>query len=313
MGQLDRANVETPRFADREALGRFLDYEVPEEDTNVRKRGRDAIWLEASPLTYSASGPLEGCVVLKRLAERRERKDAKAAAERAQQAEAARSTRIAELRGAVAGLEDSIEFYADVEQAFDEVSGEAPIVTKKGEEVVLIASGVALVEVRRGKATYSGGSRGISVRVAKGVSYRVGAHQGTVQAAPEQPTIIDTGEFVVTNRRAVFVGDKHTREFQWSKLLACNDYAHSGRILFMLPVENRQRVSGIAAMPENATLLDQRIKFGLAMYQDRRDAFIDGLREEAETARSELGELEQDRVGGRGLSSHMPKSNRKNA
>lgn len=234
-------------------------------------------------------------MVLKRMAERRERKAAEAAEKNALQAAAARQGRIADTQAALSEIEDAIEFYANVEDAFDEVNDDVPIVTKRGEEVVLIVSGVALVEVRRGKATYSGGSRGVSVRVAKGVSFRMGAHRGTMQPAPERPTIIDSGEFVVTNKRAVFVGDKHTRQFEWAKLLACNDYADSGNVLFMLPVENRQRVSGVAVSPENAPLLDQRIKFGLAMHLDRRDAFIDGLREEAESARAELRELEQAR------------------
>ena len=250
------------------------------------------LWSGKALLAYSRPCSAKGIVMRKRLAERRERKEQEREQGRQQQADAATRERIAELRESVDEIEDSIAFYSDIENAFDEISDEAPIVTKKGEEVILIAQGLALVEVRRGKATYSGGSRGVSVRVAKGVSLRVGSHRGTMQPAPEKPTIIDSGDFVVTNKRAVFVGDKHTRAFEWSKILACNEYAHDGHVLFMLPVENRQRVSGVAALPVGAEILDERIKFGIAMFQDRRDDFIDGLQVQADRERVELEELE---------------------
>jgi len=57
--------------------------------------------------------------------------------------------------------------------------------------------------------------------------------------------------------------------------------SHSMSSRSSLPVSNRQRVSGIRVLAQNAYQMDcihQRIRFGLALHQDRSDGFIQAMR-----------------------------------
>tara|TARA_Y100000768_G_scaffold376411_1_gene348430 strand:+ start:107 stop:883 length:777 start_codon:yes stop_codon:yes gene_type:complete len=158
---------------------------------------------------------------------------------------------------------------------------ESPIVTKQGEELLLVVEGAALVETRRQRGSYQGGSQGLSLRVAKGVSYRVAGYRGTYEPGPEEPTVIDTGVFVVSNTRAVFTGSKQNREFHWSKLIAFTvETIGKERLVINLPVSNRQKVSGIGADTETIETIQERIAFGISLMQGKEDAFIQNLRDQ---------------------------------
>ena len=119
-----------------------------------------------------------------------------------------------------AALESEIEEYRPYEDWVDEFDMDCPIITRRGEEVLLIARGAFLTETRRGRRTsYRGRSHGMSIRIMKGAYYRPSAHSGSVEQAPEQTEVIDSldghGVFVVTNQRGVSRGNLHTREFRW--------------------------------------------------------------------------------------------------
>ena len=74
---------------------------------------------------------------------------------------------------------------------------------------------------RREAGHWEGRSQGVSVRVpgTKSMRYRVGASHGTYVQGVERPTPIDTGQFVITDQRAAFLGEKQTREWSWDKLI----------------------------------------------------------------------------------------------
>ena len=187
-----------------------------------------------------------------------------------------------------AALESEIEACRSYEDLADEFDPDCPIVTKRGEEVLLIGRGAALVETRRApKTRYGGHSHGLSVRVTKGVYYRPSVHRGTIEAAPEETAVIDgedgDGVFVATNKRGVFRGSLHTREFRWDKLVSATPELVGRYYAVMMPVENRQRVSGVlVGSDSDADFVLRRIMFGVALHQDRGDAFI--ARMEAELA-----------------------------
>ena len=182
-------------------------------------------------------------------------------------------------------LEAEIEACRSYEALADETDFDCPIVTKRGEELLLIAHGARLTETRRGKTSYRGGSHGLSIRVAKGVYYRPSVHRGSIEPAPEQTRVIDgddgDGVFVVTNQRAVFRGNLHTREFRWDKLVSATPEQFGDSYVIMMPVENRQRVSGIwVGGDEEADFVLRRVMFGVSLYQDRGDAFIERMQNE---------------------------------
>ena len=184
----------------------------------------------------------------------------------------------------IARLRRWIPLYADYQSLCDEHSEQDLLITKKNEEIIGFFEGVTLTETRRTKGKYQGGSRGVSVRVMKGVTYRVGAHKGSFVPGPEKITAIDSGgTLVVSNLRAVYVGGKHTREFRWDKLIAFSTETEDDHLVFLLPVENRQKVSGIA-VPGSAvdaiSWVDERMKLAMAIHQDRLDEFLQGMQED---------------------------------
>lgn len=79
------------------------------------------------------------------------------------------------------------------------VGGTGEPILKKG-EIVHFASEANLKEIRTVGLGYTGGSHGVSIRIAKGVSYRVGAHRGHIE---KEDRLVDTsyGVLIITNKR----------------------------------------------------------------------------------------------------------------
>lgn len=182
-----------------------------------------------------------------------------------------------------AELADEIEAFRSYEDLADETDPECPIVTKRGEELLLVCHGPMLTETRRApKARYGGHSHGLSIKIAKGVYYRPSVHRGSITQAPEETRVIDgndgEGVLVVSNLRAVFRGNLHTREFRWDKLVSVSPEQIGSAWVLMMPVENRQRVSGVYVGTSSAAdYVMRRILFGIALHQDRGDEFLTRL------------------------------------
>ena len=153
------------------------------------------------------------------------------------------------------------------------------IVLKKAEVAYFSIQGAALIEPRRAPGQWSGGSHGVSFRVAKGVSYRVGASRGTFTQGAERPTVIDTGLFVVTNQRCLFVGTKRTTEWLYSKLIG---FSLDGHATAIFNVSNRQKASGVFYGSTVEHICDIVIAASIAQFQG------------ADTHASLLAELDAD-------------------
>lgn len=78
-----------------------------------------------------------------------------------------------------------------------------------------------LLEVKVVGRRYEGGSSGVSVRVAKGVSFRVGNHRGRVVSEKEL-VAVSSGNFIITNKRLVFSGAAKSFEIKLEKILNIN-------------------------------------------------------------------------------------------
>lgn len=165
----------------------------------------------------------------------------------------------------------------------DEMSGahqEVPVLLHVDERAFLIARGVALIEPRRGASHYEGGTSGVSIRIAKGVRYRVGQNRGTLVQGTEQPVAIDTGSFTVTNRRAVFQGSKDTREWDFRKLIGIT---HDPVLPWTsLQVSNRQKVSGVLYDQKISPNVRFRLTLALAHFQDQVPQLILDLQQQRE-------------------------------
>ena len=132
------------------------------------------------------------------------------------------------------------------------------------------------------------------------MTLRTSGHRGTFVQGPEQvTTICNGGVLAVTNMRAVYKGSLYSREFLWDKLLSHDLEGTPVGIVCQMPVENRQKTSGISvgSNRQAAWMLQSRVAFGLAMRNERVDSHLAGLREtKAELAR-EITEAEE-RIAG---------------
>jgi len=111
-----------------------------------------------------------------------------------------------------------------LEKEFDEVLDEfvegkysksfpSNLLLKKNERLIFDCPEIQLCEDRIVKS--GGGYMGFSVRMMKGVSMRFGGFQGGVE---KQVSPIDEGNFILTNKRIVFVGEKKSVEFPLTHL-----------------------------------------------------------------------------------------------
>jgi hypothetical protein len=85
----------------------------------------------------------------------------------------------------------------------------------------------------------------VSIRIAKGLSYRVGSNRGQLVRNQEQLQVIDNGDATFTNQRVVFGGQSQTREWAFDKLVDFNAGDNGTQV--MISVSNRQKVSGLHA------------------------------------------------------------------
>ncbi|MDD5451975.1 MAG: hypothetical protein PHT49_08795 [Desulfovibrionales bacterium] len=70
---------------------------------------------------------------------------------------------------------------------------------------------------------YEDGSHGVSIRIAKGLSYRIGAHRGHIVSDTAIVTV-SLGQFVLTSKRAIFRGDKKSFNIKLDKILDLEFY-----------------------------------------------------------------------------------------
>lgn len=86
-----------------------------------------------------------------------------------------------------------------------------------------------LLEERVVGRRYEGGSRGVSLRIMKGVSYRIGGSRGHI-VTDKAVVPVSTGQLVITNKRIIFRGDAKSFSFKLDKLLETNFYADGVRL-----------------------------------------------------------------------------------
>lgn len=106
-----------------------------------------------------------------------------------------------------------------------DVSG---LVLQRG-EVAHWAEPAAILEERVVSREYVGGSHGVSFRIAKGVSYRVGAQRGRM-VSKTAVVPVSRGALVLTNKRVVFAGDRKSFSHPWARILALNLFEDGAQI-----------------------------------------------------------------------------------
>lgn len=102
------------------------------------------------------------------------------------------------------------------------IQGQLPIMFEKSEYAMWIFNGVSYYEERT-KTVYTGGSQGISMRIAKGLYYRTGSFKG-YPVQTEEMTLIASGSVVLTNKNFYFLASNKNFKIQYNKILTVNPY-----------------------------------------------------------------------------------------
>ncbi|MBN6711432.1 hypothetical protein JFL47_09385 [Haemophilus haemoglobinophilus] len=87
---------------------------------------------------------------------------------------------------------------------------------KKDEIAFLVAS--AVLVATETKSNYVAGSKGVSLKIAKGVYYRVGATKGKRESV-KQDVHKSEGKLIITNQRVVFAGELESFEVISNKII----------------------------------------------------------------------------------------------
>lgn len=98
------------------------------------------------------------------------------------------------------------------------IDGHIPINYQKGEQVVWAFAGSEYLEDKT-RRQFVGGSQGVSIRVMKGVYYRVGAFKGHAVEHTER-VHIDTGWVVVTTKNIYFAGPRKSDRLPYAKIIS---------------------------------------------------------------------------------------------
>lgn len=103
------------------------------------------------------------------------------------------------------------------------VDGAFSINFQKGEKVVWAFADSKYLEDKT-RRTYVGGSQGVSIRVMKGVYYRVGAFKGQAVESTER-VHVDTGWVVVTDKNIYFAGPRKSLRLPYGKIVSFEPFS----------------------------------------------------------------------------------------
>ncbi len=129
-------------------------------------------------------------------------------------------------------------------------AGELPIISEpqliaRKDETVHFECFAGVIENVRVKLGYQGQSQGFSIRLAKGLSYRVGQSQGQLQSE-QQMLPVDDGTLSLTDRRVVYAGVERSFVCPWAKVISVEE--SDGNMVIVS--EKQQKPLVLAMLPD---------------------------------------------------------------
>jgi hypothetical protein len=109
------------------------------------------------------------------------------------------------------------------------LEGECPINLQRGERIIWIFNGVSYQTVRS-RTQYVGASHGVSLRIMKGVYYRVGAHKGERVQTPYLSEE-GRGDLAVTDRAVYFLSPGKVVKIPATKIVSIKPYSDGIEII----------------------------------------------------------------------------------
>lgn len=104
------------------------------------------------------------------------------------------------------------------------LDGQISINIQKGEQIVWAFSGSQYLEDKT-RREFVGRSQGVSLRIMKGVYYRVGAFKGRPVEHSER-VHIDTGWVILTNKNLYFAGPKKSMRIPYAKMVSFESFSN---------------------------------------------------------------------------------------
>ena len=103
------------------------------------------------------------------------------------------------------------------------LSGPVPFNLQKSETLVWVFENVKYYEEKT-RTEYRGGSRGVSIRVMKGVYYRVGDFKGK-KVQTQETVHADTGLMGITTKHIYFAGDRKRFRIRFDRIVSWDAYS----------------------------------------------------------------------------------------
>jgi hypothetical protein len=182
----------------------------------------------------------------------------------------------------------------DAVQSFNGLTGadipdDVTIVLHASESLYCFVTGAVLVEPKKGPGEWKGHNQGVSIPVpGTRMRYRVGQTKGHFQQGEETPTPIDEGTFAITSTRAVFAGQKQSREWAWSKLLSVTHYEPGWTAM---AVSNRQKISGVGVDAANVEAMRFMIELAVARSNGNVDKLLADAQADVDELQHEIDSL----------------------
>ena len=150
------------------------------------------------------------------------------------------------------------------------VNLDSPLALKRGERVFLALPNATLIEGSASAEPHLSMNARFSWR---GTRSPVGP-----MTAPAGMRWADAGPVTLTDRRLVFHGSKHAREWAFTRLIGLEN--SSDGPYTVLQVSNRQKPSGVLYPPSVVPSLRFHLALALAVFADQRQAFVASLERE---------------------------------
>ena len=148
----------------------------------------------------------------------------------------------------------------------------------KGDEFAIgCVQNSALLETVRGPSTYQGGYGGVSFPLFAGIRLNTGGVKGKRIPGEEKLTVVDQGDTLITNKRAVFRGATNNLEWPFARLSACE---HNADGWSTFAVSGRKKNSGFAYGDDVAAEVQFRLELGIALCNETLDRLLAELRVE---------------------------------
>ncbi len=122
-----------------------------------------------------------------------------------------------------ADMEQWLTALKDGELSVKMICDSSPMLLKRREELQVALPSMSLWEPRSVRQSV-GGYGGPSFRIAKGLSWRLGAFKARSESH-EELRAIDQGRFTLTNKRLIFSGAKRTVDINLNKIISIEPYS----------------------------------------------------------------------------------------